>query len=128
MFAAIIQIKEIWFQVVYMQVQATRGTLLIVMIYFRDSHSGNFMWNQGVPPQSVAFDLKRKTDKERYFVCEIVWISLSITIPGPQSMFIMQKVQSKHCCRSVPFYVVVNCNDHHQGEKNSNFSMLTSVC
>ena len=54
MFATIIQIKEIWFQVVSMQVQATRGTLLIVMIYFRDS--GNFMWNQGVPPQSVAFN------------------------------------------------------------------------
>ena len=65
MFVTIIQIKEIWFQVVSMQVQATRGTLLIVMIYFRDS--GNFVRNQGVPPQSVAFDLK-KCDKERYFV------------------------------------------------------------
>ena len=41
-----------------MQVQATRGTLLIVMIYFRDS--GNFVRNQGVPPQSVALDLKKK--------------------------------------------------------------------
>ena len=58
MFATIIQIKEIWFQVVSMQVQATRGTLLIVMIYFRDS--GNFVRNQGVPPQSVALDLKKK--------------------------------------------------------------------
>ena len=76
MFATIIQIKEIWLQ--SKQVQATKGTLLIVMIYFRDG--GNFMWNKGVSQQSVAFNFK-KCDEERYFVNVIVWISLSITIP-----------------------------------------------
>ena len=59
MFATIIQIKEIWLQ--SKQVQATKGTLLIVMIYFRDG--GNFMWNKGCLHKAWPLILKKNVTK-----------------------------------------------------------------